>query len=41
MVDITGWSLMLVDIAVVAALSIVVVTRISTLRRRAALTLAQ
>ncbi|MFE9976427.1 MFS transporter [Streptomyces hirsutus] len=41
MVDITGWSLMLVDIAVVAALSIVVVTRISKLRRRAGLTLAQ
>ncbi|THC47405.1 MFS transporter [Streptomyces sp. A1499] len=35
MVDVTGWSLMLVDIAVVATLSIVVVTRISKFRRHA------
>lgn len=42
MVDVTGWSLMLVDIAVVAALAIAVVVRITTLqRRRAALTLAK
>ncbi|GGW95791.1 MFS transporter [Streptomyces malachitofuscus] len=42
MVDVTGWSLMLIDIAVVAALAIAVVVRITTLqRRRAALTLAK
>ncbi len=35
MVDITGWSLMLLDIALVAALAILVVMRITTLRRRA------
>ncbi|MFD5271592.1 MFS transporter [Streptomyces sp. NPDC058335] len=36
MVDVTGWPLMLLDIAVVASLSIVVVTRISALQRRTA-----
>jgi MFS family permease len=41
MVDITGWPLMLVDIAAVAALATVVVTRISALQRRTGLTLAQ
>lgn len=35
MVDITGWSLMLLDIALVATLAILVVMRITTLRRRA------
>ncbi|KAA0921479.1 MFS transporter [Streptomyces apricus] len=39
MVDVTGWPLMLLDIAVVASLSIVVVARIGVLQRRnAALT---
>ncbi|OUD05074.1 MFS transporter [Streptomyces swartbergensis] len=41
MVDVTGWPLMLLDVAVVAALSIVVVVRISALQRRTALTLAK
>ncbi|MEU6818596.1 MFS transporter [Streptomyces sp. NPDC046860] len=41
MVDVTGWPLMLVDIAVVATLSIIVVTRISRLRRRAGLVLTR
>ncbi|MER5218132.1 MFS transporter [Streptomyces sp. NPDC002838] len=36
MVDVTGWPLMLLDIAVVASLSIVVVARISALQRRTA-----
>lgn len=34
MVDITGWPLMLTDIAMVATLSIIVVARISVLQRR-------
>jgi MFS family permease len=41
MVDVTGWPLMLLDIAVVAALSITVVVRISALQRRTALTVAK
>jgi MFS family permease len=41
MVDITGWPLMLIDVAMVAALSIIVVARISVLQRRAGLTLAK
>ncbi|WP_228044849.1 MFS transporter [Streptomyces ferrugineus] len=41
MVDVNGWRLMLLDIAVVAALSITVVTRISALQRRTAPALAQ
>ncbi|MFE6199338.1 MFS transporter [Streptomyces sp. NPDC057838] len=36
MVDITGWPLMLVDIAVIAALSIALVARIRVLQRRTA-----
>ncbi|GAP47548.1 MFS transporter [Streptomyces azureus] len=40
MVDVTGWPLMLLDIAVVAALAIIVVVRISALQRRTALTVA-
>ncbi|MFJ8463748.1 MFS transporter [Streptomyces swartbergensis] len=36
MVDVTGWPLMLLDIAVVASLSIVVVARISATQRRTA-----
>ncbi|MFJ9100459.1 MFS transporter [Streptomyces sp. NPDC102405] len=36
MVDITGWPLMLVDIALVAVSSVVVVARISSLQRRVA-----
>ncbi|MFD0319051.1 MFS transporter [Streptomyces flavalbus] len=39
MVDLNGWPLMLVDIALVAALSILVVARISTLQRRTTPTL--
>ncbi|GGX03324.1 MFS transporter [Streptomyces lomondensis] len=34
MVDVTGWPLMLLDIALVASLSIIVVVRISALQRR-------
>ncbi|MFG1665295.1 MFS transporter [Streptomyces sp. Y7] len=41
MVDVNGWSLMLVDIAAVALLAIVVIARIGTLRRRSALALAK
>ncbi|XHM65212.1 MFS transporter [Streptomyces nigra] len=41
MVDLTGWPLMLVDIAAVAALSIVVVSRIGVLRRRTTPALAK
>lgn len=41
MVDVTGWPLMLLDIAIVAALSIIVVVRISALQRRTALTIAK
>lgn len=36
MVDVTGWPLMLLDIAVVASLSIIVVAKISALQRRTA-----
>lgn len=41
MVDVNGWSLMLVDIAAVALLALVVIARIGTLRRRSALALAK
>ncbi|MFC5216672.1 MFS transporter [Streptomyces coerulescens] len=41
MVDLNGWSLMLVDIAVVALLAIIVIARIGTLRRRSPLTPAK
>ncbi|WP_406261638.1 MFS transporter [Streptomyces nigra] len=41
MVDLTGWPLMLVDIAAVASLSIVVVSRIGVLRRRTTPALAK
>ncbi|MGW4873178.1 MFS transporter [Streptomyces chartreusis] len=41
MVDLNGWSLMLVDIAAVALLAIIVIARMGTLRRRSALALAK
>ncbi|MFE4575343.1 MFS transporter [Streptomyces chartreusis] len=41
MVDLNGWSLMLVDIAAVALLAIIVIVRMGTLRRRSALALAK
>ncbi|MFI6436566.1 MFS transporter [Streptomyces sp. NPDC050759] len=41
MVDVTGWPLMLLDIAVVASLSIVAVARISALQRRTAPAIAK
>lgn len=41
MVDVNGWSLMLVDIAAVALLAIIVIARMSTLRRRSVLALAK
>lgn len=41
MVDVTGWPLMLMDIAVVAALAVAVVVRITVLQRRPAPALAQ
>jgi MFS family permease len=41
MVDVTGWPLLLLDIAVVTALSIIVVVRIGALQRRTALTIAK
>jgi hypothetical protein len=41
MVDLTGWPLMLVDIAAVASLSIVAVSRIGVLQRRTPLALAK
>jgi MFS family permease len=41
MVDVTGWPLMLLDIAAVTALSVIVVVRISTLQRRTTLTIAK
>lgn len=41
MVDLNGWSLMLVDIAAVALLAIIVIARMSTLRRRSVLALAK
>ncbi|MGW4755022.1 MFS transporter [Streptomyces chartreusis] len=41
MVDLNGWSLMLVDIAAVAILAIIVIARMGTLRRRSALALAK
>lgn len=40
MVDITGWPLMLIDIATVASLSIIVVVRISVHQRSTVLSLA-
>lgn len=41
MVDMNGWSLMLVDIAAIALLAIIVIARMSTLRRRSALALVK
>ncbi|MFF4046488.1 MFS transporter [Streptomyces chartreusis] len=41
MVDLNGWSLMLVDIAAVALLAIIVIARMGTLRRRSAPALAK
>ncbi|MFJ8632471.1 MFS transporter [Streptomyces sp. NPDC093568] len=41
MVDVNGWSLMLVDIAAIALLAIGVIARMGTLRRRSALALAK
>ncbi|MFD5012103.1 MFS transporter [Streptomyces chartreusis] len=41
MVDLNGWSLMLVDIAAVALLAIIVIARMGKLRRRSALALAK
>ncbi|MGW6957274.1 MFS transporter [Streptomyces chartreusis] len=41
MVDMNGWSLMLVDIAAIDLLAIIVIARMSTLRRRSALALVK